>query len=328
MSLTLNESDWQELWDQTASNNFADHVTDEFETLRRAPAALGQGYVRNIALAPGIELCFSERQYHQALRRSVSAHDHPIQIGIFLAGNIDCSIHPILGGTRGYFSGSGVSPGYIETFQAGHQFSCVSIEIQPEVLESIFLTEQQRHNEPIQQLFKQEDWKVSFYPKVTPQMRLLAHQMWHTPYRGPAKQLYLQAKVFELLALHLDLLTVESPSSVSSLRPDTLERIHYTQEILIAQLENPPSLLELAQQVGVSDRTLRRGFKELYGTTVIGYLKQQRMERARQLLYEGEWTVTEVARTVGYGHLGHFAAAFKHQFGITPKECLSGKLSS
>ena len=327
MSVTLNQSDWNKLCEQAETTNFASH-TDEFETLNGVPAALRRGYARDIALAPGIELSFSEYQFHQDFRRSVSDHDHLIQICIFPTGQMDCSIHPVLGGTHGYFSGSGVSPGYIETVRGGQQLSCADIEIQPRVLESIFLSEQQRHQEPIQQLFKQEAWKVSFYPKVTPQMRLLVHQMWHTPYRGPAKQLYLQAKVFELLALHLDLLTGESPTPASSLRPDTLERIHYAQEILITQLENPPSLLELAQRVGVSDRTLRRGFKELYGTTVIGYLKQQRMERARQLLYEGEWTVTEVARTVGYGHLGHFAAAFKHQFGITPKQCLSGKLSS
>ncbi|MEO0539044.1 MAG: AraC family transcriptional regulator [Cyanobacteria bacterium P01_A01_bin.123] len=327
MSLTLNQSDWNELCEQAEITNVADHI-DEFEILSGVPVALGQGYARDITLAPGIELSFSEYQFHQDFRRSVSDHDHPIQIGIFPVGTMECNIHPVLGGTHGYFSGSGISPGYTETFRTGQLLSCVNIEIQPEVLESTFLTEQQRHQEPIQQLFKQEAWKVSFYPKVTSQMRSLAHQMWHAPYRGAAKQLYLQAKVFELLALHLDLLTVESPSFASSLRPDTLARIYYAQEILIAQLENPPSLLELAQRVGVSDRTLRRGFKKLYGTTVIGYLKQQRMERAKQLLHDGEWTVTEVARTVGYGHLGHFAAAFKHQFGMTPKQCLSGKLSS
>jgi hypothetical protein len=57
--------------------------------------------------------------------------------------------------------------------------------------------------------------------------------MWNAPYRGAAKQMYLQSKVFELLALHLDLICV-----------------HYTQEILTTQFENPPSLLELARQVG------------------------------------------------------------------------------
>lgn len=321
MPPTLNESNWQDLCNQTIANR----VVDEFDTLSSLSTSLGQGYIRRITLANGIELSFSDRQYHQDFQRKVSAHNHPIQICILLSGLLGCSIHPTLGNARGYFSGSGISPDYVETYKANQQVSFVDIEIQPEMLNSLFLNGQQRQCSPIQQLFKTEEWKTSFYPRVTAQMRSLIHQMWHVPYQGAAKQLYLQAKVFELLALHLDLLSDQPQASNSGLKPDTIDRIHYAQQILTTQLENPPSLLALAQQVGISDRTLRRGFKELYGTTVIGYLKQQRMERAKELLQEGEWTVTEVARTVGYSHLGHFAAAFKHQFGITPRQCLAGK---
>ena len=81
-------------------------------------------------------------------------------------------------------------------------------------------------------------------------------------------------------------------------------------------------LTELAAQVGVCDRTLRRGFRDLFGTTVIGYLTQQRMIKAEQLLRHGDYTVAEVANKVGYTHLGHFAAAFRKQFGVSPRECL------
>ena len=86
-------------------------------------------------------------------------------------------------------------------------------------------------------------------------------------------------------------------------------------------------MLELAQQVGVSDRTLQRGFRELFGTTVFGYLTEQRMELAEQWLRQGNFTVTEIATMAGYSNPGHFAAAFKRQFGITPRECLLGKMS-
>jgi AraC-like DNA-binding protein len=68
-------------------------------------------------------------------------------------------------------------------------------------------------------------------------------------------------------------------------------------------VENPPSLLELAQLVGVSDRTLRRSFQELFGTTVFGYLTEKRMEQAEILLREGNSSVAEVANIVGYSHL-------------------------
>ena len=74
----------------------------------------------------------------------------------------------------------------------------------------------------------------------------------------------------------------------------------------------------------MSDRTLRRGFKQLFGMTVVGYLTQQRIEQAEQTLRMGNCTVAEVANRVGYAHLGHFAAAFKRHFGITPSQCLQG----
>ncbi|WP_202925163.1 helix-turn-helix transcriptional regulator [Myxacorys almedinensis] len=106
---------------------------------------------------------------------------------------------------------------------------------------------------------------------------------------------------------------------------DTIARIYHAKEILHSRLEQPPALLDLARQVGVSDRTLRRGFREVFGTTVVGYLTQQRMKQAELLLRERTCTVAEVANQFGYAHLGHFAAGFKRQFGMTPSECLAGR---
>jgi AraC-like DNA-binding protein len=63
----------------------------------------------------------------------------------------------------------------------------------------------------------------------------------------------------------------------------------------------------------------------VFGTTVVGYLTQQRMKQVEQRLREGNFTVAEVANQVGYAHLGHFAAGFKRQFGITPSQALAGK---
>ena len=178
----------------------------------------------------------------------------------------------------------------------------------------------------LQPLVQGADWQHRFSPQMTGTMRTVVQQMVDCPFLGVPKRMYLQGKVFELIALQLDGIAnrvAELPAA--TLKPDTIARIHYAAEILRSHLEHPPNQTNLSQQVGVSDRTLRRGFKELFGTTVVGYLTQQRMHHAQQLLREGTWTVAEVARTVGYGHLGHFAARFKRQFGITPRECCMGK---
>ncbi len=158
-------------------------------------------------------------------------------------------------------------------------------------------------------------------------MQVAVQQILSCPFQGVTRRLYLQAKVFELLAMQLEPILADQGQykSVPRLKPETIARLHHAKEILAARLEHPPSLLELAQQVGVSDRTLRRGFQQLFGTTVFGYLTHQRMEQAAQLLREGNMTVAEVANLVGYSHLGHFAAAFRRKFGITPNQCLMGR---
>jgi AraC family transcriptional regulator, transcriptional activator of the genes for pyochelin and ferripyochelin receptors len=90
---------------------------------------------------------------------------------------------------------------------------------------------------------------------------------------------------------------------------------------LLQDLENPPSLLELAKLVGLNDYKLKSGFRHVFGTTVFGYLHQQRMQQAYRLLTTSDLTVTEVANQVGYTSLSAFSTAFKKFFGISPSRC-------
>jgi AraC-like DNA-binding protein len=327
MTLILNESDWEELHQQAPITCPKNLILDEFEELTGVPEILGRGYNREMDLLPGVWLCFADAKFHQNWMEKTPSHDHPIQISIFPSGTLYFDeVHPNLGGGRSYFSGSGISPATAGKYWAGEHLTCVNIEIDPELFNSSFLTGQPRDSDALKSLFKGEDWKVSFYPTVTPAIRSITQQMWNAPYRGELKRLYLQAKVMELLVIYLDLISDNSEQSrIPGLKPETIDRLHHAKDILNTRLENPPSILELAQQVGVSDRTLQRGFQVLFNTTITGYLKLRRLEQAEQLLRQGNYTVAEVANLVGYGHLGHFATAFKRQFGITPSQCLTGQ---
>lgn len=327
MTPIFTQSDWDELHEQAPVTCPDNIILDEFEEITGVPDYLGQGYGRGTELLPGVWLNFGDIEYRQDLGVKVSAHEHPIQMTIFLSGFLDCNIHPTFDRTCSYFSGSGISPAYLEQYRDPQHLTFVNIEIEPDVMESFFLNDRQRQSDPVKQLFKGEDWKVSFYPRVTPAMRSLALQMWNAPYRGAAKRMYLQGKVFELLAMHLDLIAEDGTrnQSAPSLKPETIARLHYAKEILTTQFAQPLSLPQLAQQVGLTHRSLQRGFQTLFSLTVMDYLQQRRLEQAKQLLRQGDRTVAEVAMRVGYGHLGNFASAFKRQFGITPSRCLAGK---
>ena len=318
MSLILNQDDWEELWQQAPQTQLNNLVLDDFETLEGLPEYFGRGYSRYVELSPGMWLKLSDHEYHRDLVVKTPAHDHLFQMMILLSGDVYNDLHPAFNKTRSYFSGSGISPAFTDKFQVGQSLVTVDVEIEPEILDSYLLEDKKSGLALQKQLFKGEDWKVSFYPKVTPAMRSLAHQMCNAPYCGAARRMYLQAKVFELLALYFDLISTDSQSTKSALKlkPKTITALHNAKDILTKQFEPPPSLSQLAQQVGVSERTLQRGFPILFKKTVVGYLTQQRLDLAERLLRGGKYSVAEVAILVGYGNIGHFSVAFKRKFGI------------
>ena len=84
----------------------------------------------------------------------------------------------------------------------------------------------------------------------------------------------------------------------------------------------PPSLQELANEVDLSLKKLKEGFKQIYGDSVYSFLFDYKMEVARKLLEAGKHNVNEVGLKVGYSTASHFITAFKKKYGTTPKKYL------
>ena len=100
----------------------------------------------------------------------------------------------------------------------------------------------------------------------------------------------------------------------------TLKQIKQAKDIIIQRMAEPPTLTELAAEIDISLKKLKEGFKQIYGTTVYGFLFDYKMEVARKLLESGANNVNEVGLKVGYSTASHFIAAFKKQYGTTPKK--------
>jgi AraC-like DNA-binding protein len=99
-------------------------------------------------------------------------------------------------------------------------------------------------------------------------------------------------------------------------------KIKKAKAILLANMAEPPSLINLAKQVDLNLKKLKMGFKQIYGATVYGFLFDYKMEYARKLLDSGSYNVNEVGLKIGYSTGSHFIAAFKKKFGTTPKKYL------
>ncbi|MEO0375946.1 MAG: AraC family transcriptional regulator [Cyanobacteria bacterium P01_A01_bin.17] len=257
----------------------------------------------------------------------MSENQHPIQFVVYLSGFVEGLNSPSMNTSLGLVSGSGIQRPWTAFFSGMQPQVAVNIQIQPHALAQLFGVPTQELPAELQPLLPENcDWQKLFSTKTTGAMRVVAHQIFECPFNGGTKRLYLQGKVLELMALQVEAITEQgSALPIATLKPKTIERIHYAAEILRSHLEHPPSQTDLAQQVGLGIRTLQKGFKAVFGLTPFAYLTQQRMHLAEQLLRQPNCTVAEVSNIVGYANPARFAAAFKRYFSMTPRECLQGK---
>ena len=103
---------------------------------------------------------------------------------------------------------------------------------------------------------------------------------------------------------------------------ENVRKIRNAKKIMLTRMAAPPSLPDLADEIGLSLKKLKEGFKQLYGSTVYQFVLDHKMNHARQLLGTGSYNVNEVAIQLGYSNSSHFIEAFKKKFGTTPKKYL------
>lgn len=138
--------------------------------------------------------------------------------------------------------------------------------------------------------------------------------------RGSSRPLRLEALGLELLAALIDRIEESADAASPHLTAHDRDRLERARRILLARLDDPPSLHALARAAGINEFKLKAGFRALFGSPVYAYLRDQRMEEARRLLLARRHTVTEVAARVGYANPSKFAAAFRRRFGVSPTD--------
>ena len=158
---------------------------------------------------------------------------------------------------------------------------------------------------------------------ITASMAVVLSQILKYQKDSSLSMLYLKGKAYELLSLYF------IPSEASNLSEcpflvdeDNVRRIRNAKQILLSNISHPPTLFQLANEVGISVKKLKEGFKKLYGSTVYQFVMTNKMDYARKLLGTGSYNVNEVALKLGYSNSSHFIEAFKKKIGTTAKKYL------
>ncbi|MDO1513055.1 AraC family transcriptional regulator [Maribacter confluentis] len=157
----------------------------------------------------------------------------------------------------------------------------------------------------------------------SPSIAVILSQIINYNLHPSIKALYVKGKIYELIALYFN----KSPNADIEQCPyladeENVKKIKKAKEIILANMAEPPTLAELASEIGLSLKRLKEGFKQIYGDSVYSFLFDHKMEYAKRLLETGQYNVNEIGLKVGYSTASHFIAAFKKKYNTTPKKYL------
>ena len=142
---------------------------------------------------------------------------------------------------------------------------------------------------------------------------------------GSLRDIYAESLALGLIAEALTACAGET--RCASMRARDLDAVWEVRRIMERDPLGDHTLTSLARAVAVSPSSLKAKFPMVFGTTVVAFLRDLRLDIARSALQHGRWSIAEAAYAVGYNHPSNFSTAFKRKFGHSPQQTASGKMA-
>ena len=156
--------------------------------------------------------------------------------------------------------------------------------------------------------------------------RQLMHELLVEKIELPLKHQVIRNRAMLLLERFMRRAAVKSATDQQypKISEDEIIRLMRAEALLVKDFnKEAPGIATLSRLCAMSPTKLKKDFKALYGLPVYEYYQKNRMLHARTLLLTRKYTIAEVGYMVGYTNLGHFAANFKKEFGMLPRELTS-----
>ncbi|MEP3372484.1 MAG: AraC family transcriptional regulator [Maribacter dokdonensis] len=252
--------------------------------------------------------------------------DEPIvAIAFYGSGNVDLSVkygssHKDFTYTKGlalsFYADEKVE--FEHTVSPRKSLKCLVVATALRNLEHLPNQEGEIFSELLGALVKPKDHYVegpSFF--MTPQMERIVDAFFSNSYIGKTKMMFYRSQITALLSHFFGQLALLPEKDSSANYRDQLNKVR---DILLDNIEDPPSLSELSKEIGLNTTKLKKEFKAIFGVPVFKYLQNERLTSAHTLISKGQATVQEAAWQVGYDSLSSFSNAFAKKFGYRPSQ--------
>ncbi len=248
-----------------------------------------------------------------------------IAVAFYGSGNVDLAVnynkkskkfHHTKGLALSFYADDQVE--FEHTISPNKALECIVIATAIKNIDQLPNQEGEIFKDLLQELVNPKDNYVegpSFF--MTPEMEGIVDAIFANQYSGKTKMMFFRSQITALLSHFFGQLALLHNEDTKAEYRDKLNEVR---DILISNLENPPSLTEISQQIGLNTTKLKKEFKAVFGVPVFKYLHNERLATAHKLISEQKTTVQEAAWQVGYDSLSSFSNAFAKKFGYRPSQ--------
>lgn len=155
---------------------------------------------------------------------------------------------------------------------------------------------------------------------LSPTMERLVLDILDAPENVVMKRLFLQSKAFSLVYEMIADMRREKSGAQPGLNTRQTASVIKAYELLQEDYVAPPSLEQLARQVGLNRTSLVQAFKLQFGLTIGEYCLELKMQQAWHRLVKTDEAISDIAYSLGYEHTANFSTAVKRCFSLTPRE--------
>tara|TARA_R110002096_G_scaffold435116_1_gene659401 strand:+ start:345 stop:1199 length:855 start_codon:yes stop_codon:yes gene_type:complete len=266
-----------------------------------------------------------EAKVNEATIDSCSFEEPLIAVAFYGSGNVDLKVkygdkQKDFNHTKGlalsFFANDKVE--FVHTVSSSKPLECLVIATSIKALDKLPNQEGELFGEMLDQLVNPSDHYVegpSFI--MTPEMQTIVDSLFNIQYQGKTKMMFFRSQITTLLSHFFGQL---ASLKTEKINPQERSQLHQAKDILLKNIDNPPSLSELSKKIGLNTFKLKKDFKAYFGVPVFKYLQNERLTLAHKLIGNQDATVQEAAWHVGYESLSSFSNAFEKKFGYRPSQ--------
>ena len=138
---------------------------------------------------------------------------------------------------------------------------------------------------------------------------------------GVVGRLLTEAAILNILASQLDHYRKQDQGEApASLTQKEIQRVLGLGEEIVAHLDRNYTVSDLSKKARMNPKKLQAGFQHLYGCSVSNFIRDARLERARELMQSKGYNVSEAVYAVGLSSRSYFSKAFTERYGLRPSE--------